>query len=336
MWSESLYSMLSAALPLIALLLMAPAPKARVDVPKLEQGQKLFNQGDFDAALKMLDAAAIDGGDPATLEKVQLLRAQCLAARQDFARAEEAFALALDANPETTLDPTRVDPTVVRLLESVRARLTGTLVVGSTPPGALLMLDGKEIGPAPQTIAAPAGKHKVEARWGEGVAQSLELQVRPRRETRVEWVQASAAVVPGPGVLEPRPLRPFGDLRGVLEPATSGFVSGGLELGGGIELSWFRIGLFARLFPFFGIVPRFQLALPVLDTVNVLLEVSALTNFLPNGFGLGIGGGGGAEYYPLKWIGAYVLIGGRHHFLWPGRNDNTAFTATAGVRLRVP
>ena len=316
---------------------MAPAPRARVDVPKLEQGQKLFNQGDFDAALKMLDAAAIDGGDPATLEKVQLLRAQCLAARQDFARAEEAFALALDANPETTLDPTRVDPTVVRLLESVRARLTGTLVVGSTPPGALLMLDGKEIGPAPQTIAAPAGKHKVEARWGQGALQTLELQVRPRRETRVEWVQASAAAVgPDPGILAPRPLRPFGDLRGVLEPSTSGFVSGGLELGGGIELSWFRIGLFARLFPFFGLVPRCQLALPVLDTVNVLLEVSALTNFLPNGFGLGIGGGGGAEYYPLKWIGGYVLIGGRHHFLWPGRNDNTAFTATAGVRLRVP
>ncbi len=314
---------------------MAPVPKARVDVPKLEQGQKLFTQGDFDAALKMLDAAAIDGGDPATLEKVQLLRAQCLAARQDFARAEEAFALALDANPETTLDPTRVDPTVVRLLESVRARLTGTLVVGSTPPGALLMLDGKELGPAPQTIAAPAGKHKVEARWGEGPVQVLELQVRPRRETRVEWVQTSAAVAPGTGVLEPRPLRPFGDLRGVLEPSTSGFVSGGLELGGGIELSWFRIGLFARLFPFFGLVPRFQLALPVLDTVNVLLEVSLLTNFLPSGFGLGMGGGGGIEYYPLKWLGGYVLIGGRHHFLWPV-NGPTAFTATAGVRLRVP
>ncbi len=329
--------MLSAAVSLVALLLTAPATKPpRVEAPKLEQGQKLFNQGDFDGALKALDAAAVEGGDPATLEKVQLLRAQCLAARQDFARAEEAFALALDANPDTTLDPTRVDPTVVRLLESVRARLTGSLIIDSTPPGATLMLDGKLAGAAPQTIAAPAGKHKLEARWGEGALQALELQVRPRRETRVEWVQGAAAPV-GNGVqLEPRPIRPFGDLRGMIEPATSGYVSGGLELGGGIELSWFRIGLFARLFPYFGVTPRFQLALPVLESMNVLLEVALPLSFLQDGLGLGIGGGGGAEYYFLKWIGAYVLIGGRHHFLWPGRNDDTAFTATAGVRLRVP
>ncbi len=328
--------MLSAAVSLVALLLTAPVTKAaRPDAPKLEQGQKLFNQGDVDGALKMLDAAAIDGGDPATLEKIQLLRAQCLAARQDFVRAEEAFALALDANPETTLDPTRVDPTVVRILESVRARLTGTLVVGSTPPGATLLVDGKPAGAAPQTIAVPAGKHKVEAKWGEGPLQAMELQVRPRRETRLEWVQGISAA-PGGDLLEPRPIRPFGDLRGVLEPATSGFVSGGIELGGGIEVSWFRIGLFARLFPNFGVTPRFQLALPVLKTLNVLLEVSLPINFLTTGLGLGIGGGGGAEYYPLQWIGAYVLIGGRHHFLWPGRNDETAFTATGGVRLRVP
>ena len=74
----------------------------------------------------------------------------------------------------------------------------------------------------------------------------------------------------------------------------------------------------------------------MLDSVNVLLEVSLPLSFLPTGFGIGLGGGGGAEYYPLKWLGGYVLIGGRHHFLWPQRNDPTAFTATAGVRLRVP
>lgn len=329
--------MLSTAVSLVALILTAPVTRpARSEGPKLEQGQRLFNQGDFDAALKMLDAAAAEGGEPATLEKVQLLRAQCLAARQDFARAEEAFALALEANPETTLDPTRVDPTVVKILESVRTRLTGSLVIGSTPPGATLLLDGKGAGLAPQTIAVPAGKHRLEARWGEGPLQALELQVRPRREVRVEWVQGAGGSGAGGELLTERPVRPFGDLRGMIEPATSGFVSGGLELGGGIELSWFRIGLFARLFQNFGVTPRFQFALPVMPSVNVLLEASLPMTFLPTGFGMGFGGGGGAEYYPLKWFGGYVLIGGRHHFLWPDRNDNTAFTATAGVRLRVP
>jgi hypothetical protein len=328
--------MLSAVVPLLALLLTGPVTKpGKVEGPKLEQGQKLFNQGDFDGALKVLDAAAMEGGDPATMEKVHLLRAQALAARQDFARAEEAFAQALEANPETSLDPTKVDPTVVKLLESVRARLTGSLIVNSTPPGAMLLLDGKEVGAAPQTLATPAGKHKLEVRWGEGPLQATEVQVRPRRELRVEWVQAAGGGSTGPTVLEPRPLRPFGDLRGVLEPATTGFVSGGLELGGGIEFSWFRVGLYARLFPYFGLVPRFQLALPVNDLLNVLLEVAVPISFLPTGPGVGVGGGGGVELYPLKWLGAYVLVGGRHHIVWTV-NSPTAFTATAGVRPRVP
>ncbi|HEY0881828.1 MAG TPA: PEGA domain-containing protein, partial [Archangium sp.] len=245
------------------------------------------------------------------------------------------FAQALDANPETTLDPSKVDPTVVKLLESVRARLTGSLTVNSTPQGASLMLDGKSAGVAPQTLSVPAGKHKLEARWGEGPLQALELQVRPKREVRIEYVQSQALAAPA-GILTPRPVRPFGDLRGMFEPTTAGTLYGGLELGGGIEIEWFRIGLFARLFPHFGVVPRFQFALPVLESMNVLLEASLPMTFLPDGFGIGFGGGGGAEYYFLKWFGAYVLIGGRYHFLWPGRNDDTAFTATAGVRLRVP
>jgi hypothetical protein len=59
-------------------------------------------------------------------------------------------------------------------------------------------------------------------------------------------------------------------------------------------------------------------------------------SFLVDGFGIGVGGSGGLEWYPLKWFGAYVMVGGRHHFLWPGRNDLTAFTAIGGVRLRLP
>lgn len=329
---------MAAALSLVGLLLTAPVTRsARVDVPKLEQGQKLFNQGDFDGALRVLDAvAASESVDPTTLDKVHLLRAQCFAARQDFVRAEEAFALALEANPESTLDPARVDPTLVKMLEAARARLTALFSVASSPQGALLKLDGRDIGTAPQTLAVPPGKHQLEARWGDAPSERLEFQVKPRSTFHVEWVQGAAVPVAQETLLVPRPLRPFGDLRGMFEPATTGSLSGGLELGGGFELQWFRVALFARLFPNFGVTPRFQLALPVLEHINVVLELGLPMNFLSGGFGLGIGGGGGAEYYPLKWLGAYVLIGGSHHFLWPNRNDRTAFTATGGIRLRIP
>ncbi len=326
-----------AAASLLALLLAAPPGRAPAQASRLELGQKLFTQGDVEGALRALEAAAAEGGDAATLERVHLLRAQCFSARQDFVRAEEAFAQALEANPEATLDPSRVDPTVVKLLEGVRARLTGTVVVRSTPPGAELQLDGTPVGAAPRTLQAPVGKRTLTASWAGGAAQAIELQVRPRSEVRVVWVQGASG--PSGTSLEwpvPRPIRPFGDLRGVFEPATTGTIGGGLELGGGFEFSYFRLGLYARLFPRFAITPRFQFALPVMERFNVLLEVGVPLSFLPAGLGVGIGGGGGIEYTPLKWIAGYVLIGGQHHIVWPQRNDNTAFTAVGGVRLVMP
>lgn len=330
--------MWSTALPLIALLLAAPGGKGP---SKVEQGQKLFNQGDFDGALKVLDAAAADGGDAALLERVHLLRAQCFAARQDFTHAEDAFALALEANPDATLDPARVDPTLVKLLDSVRARSVGAVMLSSSPVGASITIDGKPSGVLPQTVSLSAGRHKLETKWGDGPPQVLEVQVKPRRELRVEWVQQKVEV-PGEGgqPLTPRPLRPFGDLRGAFEPATSGAVDGGIEVGGGVELAWFRLGAFLRLFPHFNVTPRFQFSLPVASIAagdfNVALEAGVPMSFLPDGFGIGIQGAGGIEFYPLKWFGPYVMIGGRHHFRWPGRIDTTAFTAIAGVKLRMP
>lgn len=324
-----------AAASLLVLLVTGAPARPQPQISRYEVGLRLFNQGDVDAALKALDAAAHDNTDQGSLERIHLLRAQCFAARQDFVRAEEAFTLALEANPEATLDPSKVDPTLVKLLDGVRSRLTGTLDVRSTPPGAALELDGKPVGEAPQTLQAGVGKRTLTARWGSGAPQSLELQVRPRREVRVEWVQG-AATTPGTDWPTPRPVRPFGDLRGVFEPATTGSLGGGLELGGGFEFSYFRLGLWARLFPRFNVTPRFQFALPVMEQFNVLLEVGVPLTFLPDGLGVGLAGGGGVEYTPLKWLAGYVLVGGQHHLLWPQRNDSTAFTAVGGVRLRMP
>jgi hypothetical protein len=303
-------------------------------------GQKLFNQGDFDAALRALDAAVLEGGDPGLLEKVHVLRAQCFAARQDFVRAEEAFGLALDANPDVSLDPARVDPTVVKLLEAVRQRLVGSVFLGSTPAGALLELDGKPAGRAPLSLQVSAGTHKVAARWDDGTLKDVEIQVRPRREVRVEWVELAHPAPSVPKNVSPldRPVRPFGDLRGVLEiPSNQGaHVTGGIDLGGGFEFSVLRVALYARLFPNFGVVPRFSFVLPVLDRVSAKLELAVPVQFISPSIGLGVSGTGGAEYYPLDWIGIHLAIGGRHYFLWPNRNDPTAFIAEGGVRLRLP
>lgn len=333
------------AAPLIVLLLAGtpdgPGKRLTPNGAKLEQGQKLFNQGDYDNALKFLDAAAAEAGDVGTLEKVHLLRAQCFAARQDFSRAEEAFALALEANPDTQLDPAKVDPTIVKLLDTVRARSLGNVTFGSTPPGATLVIDGKEAGVTPQTVALPVGRHKFEARWGDakdstGEVRVLNVQLRPRKDLRVEWVQHSNNA--SGGLELERPLRPFGDLRGLFEPQTSGALSGGLQVGGGVELSYFRLGLFVRVFPNFDLTPRFQFSLPFLKTDlgewNATLEVGVPLSFYSSGFAVGIQGAGGLELYLLKWLAPYILVGGSHHFVRFGYD--TAFLLTGGLRLRVP
>lgn len=335
---------LSAIALMTAVVLAAPGGGAKAS--RLELGVRAFNQGEFDLALKNLDAAAAEGGDAATLEKIQLLRAQSFAARQDFARAEEAFLLALEANPDASLDPARVDPTVVRMLNSVRGRLTGTLVISSTPAGAEVTIDKKPAGVTPQTLSVTVGKHRLEARWGESkTVASTEVQIRPKKELHVEWVQAAAEKVAGVEQPRERPIRPFGDLRGVFEVPSNGgaSVTGGLELGGGVEFSYFRAGLWARFFPFFGLVPRFSFVLPVHEKINIFLEVQAplwFTGQPATGLGrqtvsFGLGGSGGAEYFALPWIAVFAQIGGQH-LISTYRNDPTSFMMSAGARMRLP
>lgn len=313
----------------LSLLAAAPGKGSR-----LEQGQKAFADGDYAVALRSLDAAVVEGAD---LEKVQLLRAQCFAAQQDFAHAEEAFGLALEANPEASLDPTRVDPSVVKVLDGLRARTRGIVTIHSTPPGAVVSLDGKELGPAPLEATTVIGRHKLEARWPVGPGAASEVLVRPRRETYVEWVQGPATVTnnPDPIVHEASIVHPFGEARGFGE--VGGGLLGGVELGGGVELKFFRVGLDLRLAPFFGLNLRVGLVVPLIDILSLFVEAEVPVVFPANGALAGIGGDGGVEWHPLRFLGVFLALGGRHYFALenPILNvDRVIFSG--GIRARVP
>ena len=314
----------------LCIFLLAAGPSK---LSKLEQGQKAFGEGDYGVALRALDQAAAEGAD---LEKVQLLRAQCFAAQQDFGRAEEAFALALEANPESSLDPARVDPSVVKVLDGLRARTKGVVVVRSTPPGALISLDGKDVGAAPVDLPTVIGRHKVEAKWPGGVSATSDVLARARRDTYLVLVQGATTNVPvpvEPGEEKPAGAHPFAEVRGMLE--TGGGVYGAMEIGGGIELKYFRAGLHLRLVPNFGLSPRAGLVVPVIPLLSAFVE-GEVPMIFRDGVAIGLGAHGGVEWHAFKFIGAFLSIGGRHFFDNPLFINNDRFELSLGVRLRLP
>jgi hypothetical protein len=310
--------------PLLVVLLMAGPAKGT----RLDQAQKAFVSGDYDGALKLLDPMQ-DATDTATLEKVQLLRAQCYAAQQNFAKAEDAFTQALEANPEASLDPAKVDPSVVKVLDSLRARLTGELVVTSSAK-ADITVDGKALGATPVSGPAGIGRHKVEAKIN-GQSSSVEAVVYVHRPTQVVFAQTPG----GPPVVSPEApskIRPFGDFRGVYE---AGADEGGLELGGGVEFPYTRLGVSARLWPQFGFTIRAGLVVPLLDNLNGYLEVEVPFLFRSSA-AIGLGGVVGAEFQFSRWAGVFAQIGGRHYFVNPDSIVDNRFILAGGVRLRLP
>lgn len=322
----------------LAVLLLAASPK-------LEQGQKAFSEGQFDAALKALDAAAAEERDPATLEKLHLLRGQCFAARQDFGRAEAAFDLALEANPEASLDPGKVDPAVVKLLESMRARSSGTVVFRSTPAGARVSLDGAELGLAPGQTTTVIGRHKLEAKWADDQLARVEVMVRSKRETFVELVlleHEKIVEVKVPVEVQAKPVepekpperfaRPYVAVRGVMD--VNAGPEGGLDLGAGVDFKYLSIGAYLRPYRYFYIVPRVAGLWPIFDLLTAYLQ--AEVDIRPSRLGVAIGGSIGAELYPQRWLGVFAEVGGKYFFVNQGFVVDTRFVLAAGVRARLP
>ncbi len=335
-------------LALAVLLLNAAAPPAPT-ASSFEQGQRAFAEGKFDVALKALDAAAAETREAATLEKVHLMRGQAFAARQNYTKAEEAFALALEANPEASLDPGRVDPAVVKLLESIRARTSGAVTVATTPGGAAVLLDGADAGTAPVTLTAGIGRHKVAALWAEGQRSEVAVMVRSKRETFVELallerekvvekivekVVERRVEVP---VEQPPPpdrfVRPYLAVRGAID--VNAGPEGGLDLGLGVDFKYVSAGLYLRPYQYLYVIPRAAALWPLFDFLTLFAE--AELDLRPSSrLGLALGLNAGVEYLPVKWFGVFVEAGGKSFFINRGFVVDWRITLAGGLRARLP
>ncbi len=324
------------ALALSALLVTA-APDSKPGVLKFQAGQTEFKRGDFLGALRILDGAAAEATDDQLLGQIHLLRAQCLAARQDFPGAEEAFGLALRHDPEVRLDPSKVDPTLVSMLDSKRSRLRGELVVRADRPGAQVWMDGKLIGEAPLRSSVSIGKHVVEVRTPDRrFGEQQEVTVRPRQsaEINAELKEQPATHSTGKRDGASEATRPFADIRGTLDPFGSGR-NLGFEVGGGLEYQHFRASISAILFPDFGFDLRGALNVPVVDSFNAYISLEVPVIFAsPAQFGLG--GAGGLEYEVRRWFDPFFEVGVRHLFTGQGNDDPNRLILQFGIRLKVP
>lgn len=347
------------ALLLSALLALSATPK-KSGSSRLTSAQAEFSRGDFAAALRDLDVAVSETGDEPTLSKIHLLRGQCYGAQRDLVKAEEAFEKALENDPEAKLDPQRVDPSLVSLLEGLRDRMQGDLEVKTDRP-AKVHFDGKPIGLSPVKATVSIGRHKLEAHTGDGrYSASSSVVIAAHKTTTVEMELAenrreeeTPPAGPGGGRgggSEGRDRdgggergsasftvyggRPLADLRLGVNPLDIVNVPHA-EVGFGAEWPYVRASVHLQFLPGFGIVPRGGLWVPVVDQVRAYVELE-LPIFFPQGaepLALGLGGGGGAEFFFIKWLSGFAEVGARNFFL-PG--PEVQVIIQAGMRMRLP
>lgn len=347
-------------LTLCAGLALAAAPGRKTPAPPpgkshLDVGLSAFAEGEFDLAIRHLDQAAARAVGDADLARVHLARGQCFAALQDFGKAEAAFARALEHDPESRLDPVRVRPAIVAILDGLRGRMRGELEVRSDPAGAWVDVDGKPAGNTPLATALAIGRHPIRVTSPDsGVQQSFEVVIRVRQSTRIavslEATLPPAVVAVAPPVPEkpaagrPEPteleasvaagegLRPFADARAVIDPAAGV----GFEIGGGVAGRFLAASVHAVIAGALGVTVRGAVRAP-----DLLPRLSAYASldvpaFFTQPLALGLGASAGAEVALVAGVEVFAAVGGRHFFTLPPRAPADYLVIEAGVRVRAP
>jgi hypothetical protein len=344
------------ALALIALVSAAKPAAADGGKARYAAGQSAFTRGEFDKAIVALDAAADQAQDnEPLLVQIHLLRGRCFAALPDGnARAEEAFLRALEVDPEAKLDSSRVRPTVVSMLDELRARTEGELQVDGDIAGAQVELDGKPVGAAPFSGKAPVGRHTLRLRGSDGrSSEAQEVIVRVKTPARLALRLGPAAAKPEAeppkaataGAFSLSTLRPFADVRGAIEPVPpsgSRLAMVG-EIGAGVGfkhlLGSLHLGFGGRSFAMAvrvtGAVPKFA------SIVGAHLSLDVPMMVLEKKFVAGLGGALGVDLTPTSWFEPFLEVQVRHFFALPTRADGGSYADNSvliglGVRLRLP
>lgn len=154
----------------------------------LQKGQRYFDRGNFRQARRTLARALKGAKEPDLLKDIHLYLGLCHAVRGDMEETRENFTQALWHDPELALDPEVFKPSLVEMFAEIKGGLRGKLVVGTSSPGAKVLLDGEELGPAPLEQAVPVGRHTLQVVTSDGLARSAEeiIRIQPGEKLRID------------------------------------------------------------------------------------------------------------------------------------------------------
>lgn len=138
--------------------LAAPAPEPSA---LLEQGVQSFNLGRFRRSMALLRRALRRATDTAVQAKIHLYLGMNHVVMRQHIRAEDAFKEALKRDPSLSLDPAQTKEAILTLFRQVREALKGKLEIRADRRGAIVKIDGKELGSAPFSGELSVGSHKV-------------------------------------------------------------------------------------------------------------------------------------------------------------------------------
>lgn len=153
----------------------------------LAEGLVRLRLGKFRQALKVLKGASRKTSDPTTKAQIHLNMGLVYVVLRKKRKARRHFITALRLDPSVTLKRGEVKEKVVTMLEKIRAKIKGTLVVKADMPGARVLVDGKEAGKAPLRALLSVGKYRVQVVSPDELFRlEAVVVVRSDDETRVQ------------------------------------------------------------------------------------------------------------------------------------------------------
>ncbi|MBL8949353.1 MAG: PEGA domain-containing protein [Myxococcaceae bacterium] len=303
----------------------------------LADAQRLYDAGDFEAALKRLDVGLRADPPPGTRAQLQLSRARCLFALRKNADVEPALEAGLEADPTLTLGDD-VSPSFRTTFEQLRVRLAAPVTVSSEPAGAAVRIDGALIGRTPLETRLPVGRYVVAVIDETGAELTQVALVTPRRPQTVAFtLAAKPAAVEPQTVAEPTPApnKPWPIELAVAGRALTDFRGAALEVGAALIGRYFLVELDAVIGDSPGAGLRAGGRLPFVNGLfSVQLTADAVAFFSPT---VAPGGGATASFavHPLAFLD--LLVDGSARFLAaaPGYRAQY-FLAGLTLRLRWP